>query len=103
MGREMGRNGHENKADRHADEHQRQGPAPPATAEFERAKVQMAVSRTIDDETEVADEAEPVLAPEIQAHLGIMLRRMYSELVAEPVPDRLLELLRKLDQSENDK
>ncbi len=61
------------------------------------------MSRTIEDETEVVDEAECVLAPEIQAHLGILLRRMYSELVAEPVPDRLLELLRKLDRTEKHK
>ncbi|WP_407923504.1 NepR family anti-sigma factor [Algihabitans albus] len=34
------------------------------------------------------------------AHIGTELRRMYDGLVQEPVPDRLLELLKQLDSSE---
>ena len=33
----------------------------------------------------------------IQAHLGEQLKRYFSSIVAEPVPDRFVELLKRLD------
>lgn len=39
---------------------------------------------------------EPRLSEESQAFIGLKLRELYDDVVAEPVPDRLLELLNKL-------
>lgn len=39
---------------------------------------------------------EPRLSDESQAFIGLKLRELYDDVVAEPVPDRLLELLNKL-------
>lgn len=41
-------------------------------------------------------EHAPRLTPAIQGHLGRQLRAHYSELVQEPVPDRLTKLLNEL-------
>ena len=41
---------------------------------------------------------EPSLGPEIQAQLGELLRGMYGELLSRPIPDRLLDLLDRLDR-----
>jgi hypothetical protein len=38
----------------------------------------------------------------IQDKLGEQLRAMYGDLKAEPLPDRLLDLLKQLDQSRSD-
>ena len=40
------------------------------------------------------------LEPELQAHIGRQLRAMYNEVVNEPVPDRLLQLLQDLDRKQ---
>ena len=36
--------------------------------------------------------------PDLQAHIGRQLRAMYDTVVNQPVPDRFLELLNKLDE-----
>jgi hypothetical protein len=33
----------------------------------------------------------------IEQHIGCRLQAMYDEIVAEPIPDQLLDLLRRLD------
>jgi hypothetical protein len=38
-------------------------------------------------------------APGAQSSIGMRLRRYYADLVAEPVPDRFLELLERLVQA----
>ncbi len=45
------------------------------------------------------------LEPELQAFIGRQLQATYDEVLNEPVPDRFLELLRKLEQDkpESDK
>jgi hypothetical protein len=43
------------------------------------------------------------LEPELQAHIGRQLRAMYNEVVNEPVPDRLLRLLKELERKRADK
>jgi len=43
-------------------------------------------------------QTEPALAPEVQDAIGRGLRAMYESLKAEPVPDHLLALIRKLDE-----
>ncbi len=41
---------------------------------------------------------EPIpLEKTLQAHIGKELRSLFNHLVQEPVPDRFLELLKKLD------
>jgi hypothetical protein len=54
------------------------------------------------DELEEADETSSELDPKVQAHLGMLLRRMYNALLDEPVPDKLMELLKELEHSEKD-
>jgi hypothetical protein len=34
----------------------------------------------------------------LQAHIGVQLKSMYDSYLSEPIPDRLVELLEKLDQ-----
>lgn len=43
---------------------------------------------------------EPKLSDDSQAFIGHKLRELYNEVVAEPVPDRLLELLNQLSGDE---
>ena len=38
-----------------------------------------------------------------QAFIGLKLRELYDDVVAEPVPDRLLELLGKLGDDDKSK
>ena len=40
------------------------------------------------------------LEPELQAFIGRQLQANYDEVLNEPVPDRFLDLLSKLEQSE---
>ncbi len=47
------------------------------------------------------DEASP-LPTAVQEHLGRQLRAAYSALVNEPIPDKLAELLRKLESKQRE-
>jgi hypothetical protein len=38
------------------------------------------------------------LSPELQAHIGRQLRSVYDEVLKEPVPDHLRELLAELEK-----
>ena len=38
------------------------------------------------------------LGPELQAHIGRQLRSLYDEVLKEPVPDHLRELLAELEK-----
>jgi Anti-sigma factor NepR len=42
-------------------------------------------------------EAEDGLPPNLQAHIGRHLRAMFDEVAREPIPDRLLQLLKDLE------
>jgi hypothetical protein len=42
----------------------------------------------------------PVLPPSVQDHIGLQLRRSYADLVKEPIPSRLLQLLDELEAKE---
>ena len=53
-------------------------------------------------QTAVRD-AKARLGPEIQNKIGQHLRRLYSDIVNEGVPQRFAELLRDLDKLEPDK
>jgi hypothetical protein len=43
----------------------------------------------------------PQLDRQAQARIGEQLRSMYDDLLKQPVPDRFVELLRKLDAKED--
>jgi len=43
------------------------------------------------------------LSRQIQDRIGQQLRSMYNDVVAQGVPDRFTELLKKLDQGNEDK
>jgi hypothetical protein len=40
----------------------------------------------------------PALGPDVMAAIGQKLRGMYAEIIAEGVPERFAEILRRLDQ-----
>jgi hypothetical protein len=40
----------------------------------------------------------PALGPKVMAAIGKVLRTMYAEIIAEGVPERFAEILRRLDQ-----
>jgi hypothetical protein len=40
---------------------------------------------------------------EIQVQIGRQLRTVYDDVLNQPIPDRFMELLKKLDDSKNDK
>lgn len=46
---------------------------------------------------------KPSLSVDSQAFIGLKLRELYDDVVAEPVPDRLLELLGKLGSDDKSK
>jgi hypothetical protein len=46
------------------------------------------------------DDLEVGLAPHIQARIGAGLQAMYSELLRQPIPDKLLTLLAELEQKD---
>jgi Anti-sigma factor NepR len=41
----------------------------------------------------------PMLGPEVMAAIGRELRRMYAEIIAEGVPERFAEIMRRLDRA----
>lgn len=45
---------------------------------------------------------DPRLSEESQAFIGLKLRELYDDVVAEPVPDRLLELLTRLGDKDDE-
>jgi hypothetical protein len=44
----------------------------------------------------------PELGPDVMRAIGRELRRMYADIVAEGVPERFAEILRKLDEPGNE-
>ncbi|MEO0498804.1 MAG: NepR family anti-sigma factor [Pseudomonadota bacterium] len=50
-----------------------------------------------------AKEPKPVLEAKVQAELGKKLQQVYSEVMSEPVPERFLDLLQKLENSSSTK
>jgi hypothetical protein len=42
----------------------------------------------------------PALDQHVQAHIGRKLKAVYEEVAAAPIPDRIVELLAKLDESQ---
>ncbi|MGA8433253.1 MAG: NepR family anti-sigma factor [Methyloceanibacter sp.] len=45
----------------------------------------------------VAPSSEDGLSPNLQAHIGRHLRAVFDEVAREPIPDRLLQLLKDLE------
>ena len=56
------------------------------------------VHRDVSHEDKVS---EPSLDRSIQARIGDKLRAMYDELLEQPVPDRLKDLLERLESPHN--
>jgi hypothetical protein len=44
----------------------------------------------------------PTLGPEVMAVIGPKLRQIYADIIAEGVPERFAEILRKLDEASNE-
>lgn len=42
----------------------------------------------------------PALDQNVQAHIGRKLKAVYEEVAAAPIPDRIVELLAKLEESQ---
>ena len=49
--------------------------------------------------TGVAPSSEEGLSPNLQAHIGRHLRAVFDEVAREPIPDRLLQLLKDLERT----
>jgi anti-sigma factor NepR-like protein len=49
--------------------------------------------------TGVTPSSEEGLSPNLQAHIGRHLRAVFDEVAREPIPDRLLQLLKDLERS----
>jgi Anti-sigma factor NepR len=45
----------------------------------------------------------PALGPDIMAAIGVELRRMYAEIIAEGVPERFAAILHRLDEPSNER
>lgn len=45
----------------------------------------------------------PALPPEVQGPIGKQLRQVYAQMLAEPLPDKFVDLLSKLSKAENEK
>ncbi|WP_332716514.1 NepR family anti-sigma factor [Pelagibacterium mangrovi] len=54
-----------------------------------------------DQKDEAPETDKPSLSQDSQAFIGLKLRELYDDVVAEPVPDRLLELLGKLGEDDD--
>lgn len=50
-----------------------------------------------------ADAMDPSLPPEVQERIGDELRKHYAQLIAQPLPDRFIELLTELAESEEER
>jgi hypothetical protein len=50
------------------------------------------------DMTEKEEVVSAPLDKKSQAHLGRQLRRLFNETAAQPIPDRFVELLERLDE-----
>ena len=53
------------------------------------------------DNNETAGEEAPELNETVRKRLGTQLAAFYGQLVTEPIPNHLLELLAKLDKQES--
>ena len=53
---------------------------------------------TREDPVSRSDASEPGLDRAIQARIGDNLRAMYDDLKTEPVPDRILDLLKHIEK-----
>lgn len=62
-----------------------------------REKTKRLAATFLDASTVEPAPAEPKLDGVIQARIGDHLRLMYDELIHQPVPDRFIELLDRLD------
>lgn len=60
----------------------------------------MAAARDHEDEAPEKTK-KPGMSQDSQAFIGLKLRELYDDVVAEPVPDRLLELLGKLGENDD--
>jgi hypothetical protein len=60
-------------------------------------------SNASDDNLNVESDAgsEPALLPHVAVSIGEQLQTYYSHLMSEPVPDRFIQLLDRLDRKEN--
>jgi hypothetical protein len=58
---------------------------------------------TLDAKKEQPDKEKTIAARARQRAIGRELRRMYDDVVQEPVPEDFLELLRKIDASKSKK
>ena len=58
---------------------------------------------TLDVKKELPDKEKTIAARARQRAIGRELRRMYDDVVQEPVPEDFLELLRKIDASKGKK
>jgi Anti-sigma factor NepR len=74
----------------------------PESEDRETEKRAAKLGKSMDVPAEV-DKSEARLTREVQAKIGQQLRALYTAIVDEGVPDRFVELLRRLDDGGNKK
>jgi hypothetical protein len=72
----------------------------PVDAHPQGAQADTAKSRSMSDENQ--NKPAPTLGPYVMRTIGRELRAMYADIIAEGVPERFMEILRKLDESSNE-
>ena len=75
-------------------------PVRPQTGDKRRMIIRSSAGRSPagSSETDTQPDRSAKLGPDLQAHIGRQLRSMYDEVLKEPVPDRLRDLLQQLEQ-----
>ena len=71
---------------------------PTRTRPGQQRRMTVPSSSTESPESEAPAVKAAKLGPDLQAHIGRQLRSMYDEVLKEPVPDRLRDLLQQLEQ-----
>jgi len=62
-------------------------------------KMSQATGATMRSGVSPATAVEEGLSPNLQAHIGRHLRAAFDEIAREPIPERLLQLLKDLERS----
>jgi len=60
-------------------------------------------NKSVSPDVDNLRDADAILNPEVQGRIGRELRRTYADLVAQPLPDKLSQLLEQLAQTDKNK
>ena len=82
-----------------------EGAAAPAPQVAEQGDIEGAMEATLEETPEGVEDPPARTkrrAPNVKDHIGRQLRALYNEVASQPVPDRFMELLDRLDAKRGD-